>query len=268
MDRGSSHRGSGPCLLVLVALSSCAQQQSVTIERPFGRAEGMRVAIHASDSHARYLQEALREVIAILGDPRFEKQLAGLGDRLLATTADDSCRQIAPLDVLKQLRAQLTGFDLRSRASALHWSSNAATAPCGPIDINTWRIDLWATRKSSLIQTVAHEMTHLLARQEGACGKPGAGRLTSTYTDDGHLACAGSGPACSDAFLVSYVWGDLVQCSYRVKGGLESCFESCVLRSVNDNFANDRKQYRFAVANKRQPVPAGCTRVQPWAPRN
>ena len=105
---------------------------------------------------------------------------------------------------------------------------------CGLIGINTRRIDLWRNasfeQKAQLINTMAHEMTHLILIPNGTCDKPSDG----LYTDQGHLQCKKNGVACNDAFLVSYTWGDLVQCAYLAKIKGEALdLHSCLLNTVN-----------------------------------
>ena len=217
------------------------------------------VTVRASERRKKYLEEALQEVTTILNDPGFKEQLSTFADRPLATSADKSCEITRPLEVLESFQRIPHKFQIQTRKSIFHLLSIAGTSVCGPIAINTGFIDLWGENdnksRADVINNLAHELIHVIPDKGDQCAhKPG-----QSYTDAGHEKCA-DGSACSDAFLVSYTWGDFVECSYRIKKGEKTDFRSCVMGTVN-SASMHRDSMTFKPPKN---APPACSSLPTW----
>jgi len=219
-------------IFAAVFLLSTACKTSVLHQSTL-RADGPRLTVEASPERTAYLIAAFDEIQAILEDPAFAEAISKFDTQLLATSADEYCRTTKASDVLAALKTRLPDHVLGSRYSLLHLLSTAGTTACSGAWINTCRIDLWEhaehETRGTFINTLAHEMTHVLPEEGTVCDHSPGG----AYTDEGHVDCEENGAECSDAFLVSYVWGDLVECAYRVKHIPKAAFDACVLGLVN-----------------------------------
>lgn len=195
------------------------------------------ITVTSSEERTQYLIAAYEEIQSILDDPAFAADIKKLDDYPLATSADSSCQTTKASDVLNDLRVRMPAYRLESRYSLFHLLSTAATRACESTAVNTRRIDSWEEadpkQRGSLINTLAHEMTHVLPTAGMMCAKG----VEGAYTDAGHAPCSVDAPQCNDAFLVSYVWGDLLECAYRERHGViqKGELHACFLGLVNSN---------------------------------
>ncbi|WP_147450419.1 hypothetical protein [Corallococcus carmarthensis] len=249
-------RGLVPAVAGLLLCSACATTRNHQSNA------GPTITVEASLKRTEHLIAAYDEVQSILEDPGFAENLKKLDGYPLATSADTDCRTTTASEVLTALRSRLPTHRLESRYSLFHPFSTAATTVCASTSVNTRRIDFWEQtnprQRGTLINTLAHEMTHLLPGGETACSSASNG----AYTDAGHDACAADAAQCNDAFLVSYVWGDLVECAYREKQGVipKGEFHSCFLGLVN---SSDVSRTTLTPAFK-QPSDA-CKNIKKWS---
>jgi len=199
------------------------------------------------------LKEAYAEVLGILNDSAFRQQLTELDSHPLATTPDRDCEVTTPLAVLDSLR-RLPKFVVKTKSMG----GLGLTGVCGPLQIRERWLEDWrrddSKIKAGIIDTLAHETVHVLATSSTSCPN----NAVEAYTDRDHVQCV-NGKTCSDAFLVSYTWGDIVECAYRVKKGRETNFKSCVLKTVNDS-ALDRSSMSFRI-----PAHSKCAGTSPDA---
>ncbi|WP_224360687.1 hypothetical protein [Hyalangium versicolor] len=225
------------------------------------RADAPPLTVEASPERTARLIAAFDEIQAILEDPTFAEAIKAFDHQPLATSADESCRTTKASDVLAAMKTRLPSHVLGSRCSLLHPLSTAATTACVGSWINTRRIDRWedATKeqRGTLINTLAHEMTHVLPEEGAVCSSSSDG----AYTDEGHIECKGDQPQCNDAFLVSYVWGDLVECAYRVKheGIPKAAFRECVMGLVNSGQVT-----RATLVPQFKNTSSECQSITPW----
>ncbi|QSQ24458.1 hypothetical protein JY651_05765 [Pyxidicoccus parkwayensis] len=247
----------------LLFVTACSTTQVLHPSRASADQPG--VTFEASPERARYLLTAFDEIQAILADPAFAEALVAFDDQRLATSADSTCTTTRVSEVLAALKTRLPTYKyvLGSRYSLFHPFSTAGTSVCGGSWINTRRIDRWAdgtpAQRGKLINTIAHELTHILASEDTDCEHS----PRYAYSDRGHAACSAGSPECSDAFLVSYVWGDILECAYRLKHGVipGTAFHACVLGLVNSNDV-----MRTSLVPKFQGTSSECQRIGPWAP--
>lgn len=242
-------------LLSVVFLAGCAtSRMPVSFQPPVSGATSttFEVAFKASSKQVVYLQEAFSEILGILASTDFAAEVKGFPPQSLGTTADGSCKTTTFLSILKDLQTRLPkSFTIKSRPSAFHTQSTAGTRPCGSLNINAKQIDLWSNGpREKLINTMAHEMTHLIPISE--CGTAGM------YTDKGHLQC-NNNVACNDAFLASYAWGDLIECAFLKKKDSKLDLYSCLLKTVN-GYKLDRTSMTLKLDNA-----PDCQAILSWA---
>lgn len=111
----------------------------------------------------------------------------------------------------------LTGSAYAETTSCVHPSSPLR---CGSIKLNRKKLSL---DTSLLVNTIAHEVTHVIGDGEGPCGCIGAG--APRFMDDGHTDE-------TKVWLVSYTLGDLAQC-FDQHGGDSSASTRCLDRTLN-----------------------------------
>ncbi|HEX8437960.1 hypothetical protein [Archangium sp.] len=195
---------------------------------------------HPNRRHAYALKEALTEVHAIYQDEAFralvrefdgwitratdcnpmrgEAEFKVSGDTVVATVLDGGFEEVHYLVNRHAGAIATTGIG--------SWNRTA---------INPYQVDMWWSHgdiktKSELINTVAHELTHLVPTPQGI----------QRYQDDGHGDC-------TETYLVSYRLGDMAACYYRLKYKQVTDFEQCMAESRTREDGDECKQSREKV---------------------
>lgn len=130
---------------------------------------------------------------------------------------------------IEHVGASWVPFYAGAKASTSHCTLDAARPGlCGTILINVGNMadDLY------LVNTVAHETTHVIGEAGGACGCEGAPR-DARYRDD-------TDDDAAKVWLVSYALGDLAECFYLMCGD-ETAVDQCMHHMVNGRYC-DRRQ--------------------------
>jgi hypothetical protein len=182
----------------------------------------------AGPADRRRLREALGAVRSIFDDPEFRgrvrrtRWLEAEGGELLE--GGDSV-------VANLLEGGAPTFDVLVNPQDLgQWlgitTKNVAMAEaCSHVSVRPGRVAVWdGGARGLLVNTLAHEVSHLFA--EGACPPEGGGEASATprYRDEGYGEC-------TRLFLVSYKLGDMAQCFYESRAG-GGDFEGCMNRLV------------------------------------
>lgn len=166
------------------------------------------------------LVEALTEVARIATDPRFQTFVAqepfashpGVAPAAIGNQVNHDLTQALPSEVTFLVRSRfpwgILGIESSTTASTLI-SDQAISFATGRVD--EWR---WG-RQGLLINTLAHELTHLVRSANGA----------QRYID-------GDREPCEEARLVSYRFGDLAQCFFEAAGS-DIAFAECADSTVN-----------------------------------
>ncbi|HEU4536953.1 MAG TPA: hypothetical protein VFS00_22680 [Polyangiaceae bacterium] len=178
----------------------------------------------------RRLREALGELRSIFDDPAFRRRvrqarwLEAVDGELLedgeSVTAQILEGEAPAFDVLvnPQGAGQWLGVDTKTVATA---------EACSHISVRPERVARWdGPARGLLVNTLAHEVTHLFA--EGGCpsGEAAAGdAAVPRYRDEGYGEC-------TRLFLVSYKMGDMAQCFYEERAG-GADFDACMNGRVN-----------------------------------
>ena len=240
-------------LLAATAISGCCNStyQSVELRATAPEAQPpSEGALHVSDSfsHAQRVDitDAYRAVVGILRDPLFSSFISDKAP--LATSPRGDCELVPPQDIAAALREYVDqGQPLQVNRSANLFkrylcSATASTGQCFGTTTFADIVERWERQDEQpwFVNTVAHEMTHLLTKRapgvtEFACkSTPGP----QAIIDDGHRSCYVDSEWCDDAFLVSYAFGDLVQCFFQTRGTSEEGkrraeFNHCYETTIN-----------------------------------
>ncbi|MCC6623671.1 MAG: hypothetical protein IT385_20605 [Deltaproteobacteria bacterium] len=156
------------------------------------------------------LEDALGEALAILSDPQLQAsldQIAALdsGRCELALRAVDS-RGLAARVLSAAAKAEPSisawpnGYELLAGTSTI---ATTRRTPSAAISIDPERVDMWhgdIDRRACLIDTLVHEMTHLVDEPDG-----------STSFVDGRVT--------GREHMVSYRLGRLAACHFRARNG-------------------------------------------------
>jgi hypothetical protein len=184
----------------------------------------------ASAADRRRLREALGELRSIFDDAAFRRRVRQARwleavDGELLEGGESVVAQLfegeAPVfDVLvnPQGAGQWLGVDTKTVATA---------EACSHLSVRPERVARWdGPSRGLLINTLAHEVTHLFA--EGGClagGAAAGAEPRPRYRDEGYGVC-------TRLFLVSYKMGDMAQCFYEERAG-GADFDSCINGRVN-----------------------------------
>ena len=145
-----------------------------------------------SEADAATILEAAAEACALMRGSEFRQALSV---ELLRERCSSS-EQIAGAEILRLLTTELPDFSVIARKPP---SSEAVTlASSQRMAIRPGRFDDWRAggeRRSYMINTLVHEMTHLIPADDG-----------SRFQDEGH-----GSSSCPDRGLVSYRTGELAQ---------------------------------------------------------
>lgn len=249
-------------LSMSVALTGCLNNHHVAhglTRSPSGVIDLEGGAVEISDSFSSEdsasIAEGYRAVMTVLRHEQFVPFLEQLEGRswnlMLATSPSDDCEPITP----QQITRALVDYVDRGEPLRVHrmrnyfkrWCSGttAGTSVCGVTSTFPEIAEQWETPmlRSHLVNTIAHEMTHLLptpvADGDGqavlACN---LGPARFLITDGAHDDCKPGDRQCDDAFLASYAFGDLVQCFHeaycptRTDKGFSN-FEVCYDTTIN-----------------------------------
>ncbi|HEU4409822.1 MAG TPA: hypothetical protein VFS43_31505 [Polyangiaceae bacterium] len=182
----------------------------------------------AGPDDRRRLREALSVVRAVFDDPEFRGhvrrarwleaeggELLEGGDSVVANLLDG---RAPAFDVLVNPQGVGQWLGLRTKT--------VATAEvCSHVSVRPGRVAAWdAGSPGLLVNTLAHEITHLFAEGTCAAGGADAADVTPRYRDEGHGEC-------TRLFLVSYKMGDMAQCFYESRAG-GGDFDGCLNRLV------------------------------------
>lgn len=156
------------------------------------------------------LHDALREALAILSDPQFQASLNQIVD-LDSGRCELSMRVVEPLGLAARVLSAVAaiepsvsawpnGYELFSGTSTI---ATTRRLPSAAISIDPERVDMWhgnVDRKACLIDTLVHEMTHLVTEPDGS----------TSFVD---------GRAAGRERMVSYRLGRLAACHFRANHG-------------------------------------------------
>lgn len=187
-------------------------------------------SVEISDSFSRddsvSLAEGYRAVATVLANEEFPAFTRALS-LTLATSATDDCEPVSPEQITKALKAyidhgQPLRVNRRKNYVDLWRGTTAGTDVCGATHTYPAIAERWEnpSRRAQLVNTIAHEMTHLLPTpstyEEGQPIFRCDGQHRTFYiTDARHDACDAGDKTCDDAYLASYSYGDLVQCFHE-----------------------------------------------------
>lgn len=163
-------------------------------------------------AQTRLLLSALADVCAIYGDAEFARAVRAKSDWIMDCAPGGMAGQpIAAEAILAELVPPSRGFSVVARKPSgaeavtnLHYQA---------IAIRKLRFEQWASpdanRRAEMIETLAHEMTHLVPEP--------AQPKVSLFKDSGHVANPTRPGQCADARLVSYGVGKIVKAIWRAR---------------------------------------------------
>jgi len=182
---------------------------------------------------AKAIQGAVDTVFAIFRDPAFQREVLGFHEWMVSAescTADAASPIIVDGDVVVE---QVLERNYSGVHYLVNWfpSAIATTSPGGShygTSIRKYQVEKWSdselVKKAELVDTIAHEITHLIPKSNSA-----AEAGISRFQDAGH-------DGCTERYLVSYRLGDLTGCFFRAKSepslSLSQCLEDA--RPVKD----------------------------------
>lgn len=216
----------------------------------------LRISESFSDDQRRDVEAAYGLVVSAIRDPVF---LDFLSDKpTLSTSVSAGCEFIPPSRVAQLLIEYVEGrqplqadrsFDFFKRYFR---GVTATTGECHGTLFWGGVVDQWEApaKAGYLVNTVAHEMTHLLpVRASDATPLDCRAAHTGFILDEGHTPCSAAKPEkpCSDAFLASYSFGDLVQCFYETRevssqDDRRTAFDVCYEATVNSSRGFERSK--------------------------
>lgn len=208
----------------LLVLPSCGGSAAVQVEHttpPSTPHAGFSVSFvpnGLSDGHLKALRAALDSVSEAFNAPTFRKWVVERKVWLTrATLCGDDVEEavVSGEEVLRTVLDASFG-PVAFRDGAICGSTIASTGICpASIKIESDRYE----QPTQLANTVAHELTHLVADATDACAY--------RYTDDDH-------DDCTERALVSYRLGQMVECFHRDPERDKSKFDACMSDSVAD----------------------------------
>jgi hypothetical protein len=193
-------------LLFLLLLSACCPHQ---VALPDHRS--VTIWGGGADRQAT-LAKAIYVADAVWRDPRFHELvdeqwwLPGPdAPPMKGTDVEKALEGVSPADARYRL-VWLYSFWGLFKLQFLYTTTHGETDPCDPIEIHR----RWALRPH-LINTVSHEVTHLVRTQGNSC--------SSMFTDEGFSTA-------TQPWLVSYGVGDLAEC-FADNGGNAEATRAC-----------------------------------------
>ena len=202
------------------------------------------------------IKEALAEVHAIYQDEDFRDRVREFDGWLTRAT-----RCGPQKSEFKVSGATVVSTVLDGGFEKVHYLVNMNTSAIATTGIGSWnrtsinpyQVDKWWSHgrlelKAELINTVAHELTHLV-RLSLECEDSGGGAsncgFTQRYQDKDH-------DSCTETYLVSCRLGDMAACYYRLKHQPTTDFEQCMAKIRERNDGDACVESRQAIAKSCQ----------------
>jgi hypothetical protein len=178
---------------------------------PLMTVEGYLVQPNSADRQR--LREAIQETLLVLTDPRFAAAVRGYDGWIPHVGAESTMTGDSVLDSILTHEYRNVQFLVNSPVNAIA-VTNLGEHHHGIVirssQVRKW--SLFAEARAELINTIAHEMTHLVPDPDTPC--------TMAYTDDGH-------DSDTEKSLVSYRVGNIAECVFLAREGLEDQAQSC-----------------------------------------
>lgn len=159
------------------------------------------------------LKQALEETWALIQDERFQSRVRA-DNQWYAAAGND--KTVSGVQLLAVYPGYIPSFTILVKDGSLGVARALTNVQTSVITVSSSMLVEWAEdkRKPGVINTLVHEMSHLISQQ--------LGQDTSYAFMDGGF----SGYPCKQAHLVSYKLGHMAECTYRNQSGPH--FNRCV----------------------------------------